>query len=124
VNRDQTPEQATRDILDNQLPLIEAEMDSGRLTVDNIDVFCEKSVFNIAQTRRILQAGIEMGLNVNFHGDELHPMGAAEVGSFVTEAGWEKHCLGQTKFHRALTTATASAGFKHKCGVLYTQQCR
>lgn len=47
--------------------------------MDNIDVFCEKGVFDLSSTRRILQSGKEMGLQINFHGDELHPMKAAEV---------------------------------------------
>lgn len=47
--------------------------------IDNIDVFCEEGVFDLDCTRRILQGGKEMGLQINFHGDELHPMKAAEV---------------------------------------------
>ena len=47
--------------------------------MDNIDVFCEKGVFGLDDTRKILEAGKAIGLAVNFHGDELHPMKAAEV---------------------------------------------
>ena len=47
--------------------------------MDNIDVFCEKGVFGLDDTRKILEAGKAAGLAVNFHGDELHPMKAAEV---------------------------------------------
>lgn len=47
--------------------------------MDNIDVFCEKGVFGLDNTRKILEAGKAIGLAVNFHGDELHPMKAAEV---------------------------------------------
>jgi len=42
-------------------------------------VFCETGVFEIDDTRRILQAGLDAGLQINFHGDELHPVGAAEL---------------------------------------------
>ena len=42
-------------------------------------MFCEKGVFGLEETRRILQAGKAAGLAINFHGDELHPMKAAEV---------------------------------------------
>jgi hypothetical protein len=49
------------------------------LHVDNIDVFCERGVFDIVQTRSILEKGKELGLTINFHGDELHPTGSAEV---------------------------------------------
>ncbi|MBZ3883210.1 putative imidazolonepropionase [Sciurus carolinensis] len=53
----------------------------GEIHVDNIDVFCEKGVFDLDSTRRILQSGKEMGLQINFHGDELHPVKAAELGA-------------------------------------------
>ena len=54
-------------------------MKTGDLHVDNIDVFCEKGVFDLEQSRAILKAGKEAGLNINFHGDELHPLHGAEV---------------------------------------------
>jgi len=72
-------EEASADILENHLPEIERRMKDGSLHVDNIDVFCEKGVFGIDETRQILVAGKNMGLNINFHGDELHPTGSAEV---------------------------------------------
>ena len=47
--------------------------------MDNIDVFCEEGVFNVEQTRRILTAGTQIGLAINFHGEELHRLNSAEV---------------------------------------------
>ncbi len=38
------------------------------------DVFCEKGVFEYEESRRILEAGKNAGLKINFHGDEIHPM--------------------------------------------------
>ncbi|KAI3366645.1 hypothetical protein L3Q82_009322 [Scortum barcoo] len=38
-------------------------------------------VFILGSTRSILQAGKDMGLNINFHGDELHPMNSAQLGA-------------------------------------------
>lgn len=55
------------------------EIQNGNLHVDNVDVFCEKGVFDVEQTKQILSKGLEMGLQVNFHGDELHPIKSAEV---------------------------------------------
>lgn len=72
-------EEATQDIVTVQLPAIKKQIASGELQVDNIDVFCEKGVFDLSSTRRILEAGKDMGLNINFHGDELHPMNSALV---------------------------------------------
>lgn len=77
--RGQTVAEATQDILEVQLPQLRALMLAGTLRVDNIDVFCERGVFDLDATRSILQAGRDMGLHINFHGDELHPMNAAQV---------------------------------------------
>ncbi|XP_037099313.1 probable imidazolonepropionase [Syngnathus acus] len=73
--------EATEDILQVQLPALKERMAAGTLRVDNIDVFCEEGVFDVPSTRAILRAGMEMGLNANFHGDELHPMNAAQLGA-------------------------------------------
>lgn len=74
-----TMEQATADVIDVQIPHIGKLMKSGDLVIDSIDVFCEKGVFDVDSTRRILLAGKAINLPANFHGDELHPMNAAEV---------------------------------------------
>jgi imidazolonepropionase len=77
--RGKTPEQATEIIVRDQIPQIKTMMNQKLLFVENIDVFCEKCVFDREQSRRILQAGKEIGLRINFHGDELNPMQSAEV---------------------------------------------
>ncbi|MEQ2313668.1 putative imidazolonepropionase [Ameca splendens] len=81
VPKGKTVAEATEDILQVQLPRLKELMSAGRLQVHNIDVFCEQGVFDLVSTRAILQAGKEMGLNINFHGDELHPMNSAEMGA-------------------------------------------
>ena len=55
-------ETATSDVINNQLEQVMASVKSGELKVENIDVFCEKGVFEISQSRRILEAGREAGL--------------------------------------------------------------
>ena len=77
--RGSTPEEATNNVINCQIPKLQELMKTHELTVDNIDVFCEKGVFGVEDTRKILKAGKAAGLAVNFHGDELHPMKAAEV---------------------------------------------
>lgn len=77
--RGKTVVEATQDILQVQLPRLKELMSAGTLRVDNIDVFCEQGVFDLSSTGSILQAGKDMGLNINFHGDELHPMNSAQV---------------------------------------------
>ncbi|XP_071188600.1 probable imidazolonepropionase isoform X2 [Salvelinus alpinus] len=81
VPKGKTVAEATTDILKVQLPQLRERMSAGALRVDNIDVFCEQGVFDLSSTRSILQAGLDMGLNINFHGDELHPMNSAQLGA-------------------------------------------
>jgi imidazolonepropionase len=77
--RGSTAEKATENIITEQLPKIQNLMKSGELSVENIDVFCEKDIFEMDDTRKILRAGKEAGLAINFHGDELHNMNSGEV---------------------------------------------
>ncbi|MCD6594091.1 imidazolonepropionase [bacterium] len=44
------------------------------------DVFCEKGVFDIEDTGRILTAAKENGLGLKMHADEIEPMGGTELG--------------------------------------------
>lgn len=81
VPKGSTCEEATSNIINEQIPKLQEMMKNKEITVDNIDVFCEKGVFGIDETRRILEAGKAAGLSLNFHGDELHPMRAAELGA-------------------------------------------
>ncbi|KAL7982531.1 hypothetical protein Chor_010129 [Crotalus horridus] len=78
-NRGKNATEAADDIINTHLPKLK-ELDlNGEIHVDNIDVFCEKGVFDLCSTKRILQAGKAIGLQMNFHGDELHPMRSAEL---------------------------------------------
>ncbi|XP_043569235.1 probable imidazolonepropionase isoform X1 [Chiloscyllium plagiosum] len=81
VPRGKTPAETVDDIIRVQLPKLKEMMANGEFHIDNIDVFCEKGVFDLDSTRAILQAGKEMKLQINFHGDELYPMHAAELGA-------------------------------------------
>ncbi|XP_015915359.1 probable imidazolonepropionase [Parasteatoda tepidariorum] len=76
-----TSDEATKAIIEDQLPALKKLMESKELKIDNIDVFCEKGVYDVNQSRQILTAGKELGLQINFHGDELNPIGAAEMGA-------------------------------------------
>lgn len=53
--------------------------ESGEISASLIDVFCETGVFEVEDTRRILKAGLEHGLEINFHGDELTHIKASEL---------------------------------------------
>jgi imidazolonepropionase len=45
------------------------------------DVFCEEGVFSIEQSRRVLSAASEMGLELKLHADEIVPLGGAELAA-------------------------------------------
>jgi len=47
------------------------------------DVFCEKGVFNLEQTRRILVAGKNYGLKPKVHADEMGLLGGAELAADI-----------------------------------------
>ena len=55
-------ETATYDVINSQLEQVMTSVKAGELNVENIDVFCEKGVFEISQSRRIMEAGREAGL--------------------------------------------------------------
>lgn len=69
------------DIVNIHVPKIKDLISKGELSVENIDVFCEVGVFSTEQSKQILQAGRDAGLNLNFHGDELNATGSAEVST-------------------------------------------
>lgn len=47
------------------------------------DVFCEKDVFEVEDSRRILLAGKRAGLLPRIHADEFYPLGGAELAAEV-----------------------------------------
>lgn len=46
---------------------------------ENCDVFCEKGVFTIEQSRRLLKAAQSMGFGAKIHADEIISFGGAEL---------------------------------------------
>ena len=45
------------------------------------DVFCEKGYFNVAQSKRILEAGRKYGMKPRIHADWLAHSGGAKLGA-------------------------------------------
>ena len=62
-------------IVNEMLPQIAAES-----LADFIDVFCDKGFFTIAETERILTAGIKYGLRAKIHANELAASGGIQAG--------------------------------------------
>lgn len=77
-------EAAASDVVEVQIPALRQLCEAGSLHVDNIDVFCERGVFDRDSTARILRAGQEAGWKINFHGDELNPMEAGLVKDVIS----------------------------------------
>ncbi len=47
------------------------------------DVFCERGVFSLEQTKRILMKGKSLGLKPKIHADELSSLGGAEIAADI-----------------------------------------
>ena len=45
------------------------------------DIFCEKNVFSVEQSRRLLSKANELGLKLKLHADEIVPTGGAELAA-------------------------------------------
>lgn len=65
-------------VIDEMLPRVSAEK-----LAEFCDVFCEKSVFTVGQSRRILEAAKRHGLKPKLHADEIIPFGGAELAAEV-----------------------------------------
>ncbi|CAI8036955.1 Probable imidazolonepropionase [Geodia barretti] len=78
IPKGSTAEDATQDVVNVQIPALRELCATGELSIDNIDVFCEKGVFDTDASRRILSTGKDAGWKLNFHGDELFPMNSGE----------------------------------------------
>ena len=61
-------------LIDEMLPLVK---EKG--LAEHCDIFCEKGVFTVEQSRRLLQAAKERGFGVKIHADEIVSFGGAEL---------------------------------------------
>ncbi|EGC30061.1 hypothetical protein DICPUDRAFT_58479 [Dictyostelium purpureum] len=79
IPKGSTAHEATQDIINKQLPELKRLKDAGEISPSNIDVFLEKGFFEYEDTKKILEAGKQLGLELNFHGDELSYMKSGEL---------------------------------------------
>jgi imidazolonepropionase len=61
-----------------------------------IDCFCEHGVFSVEESRRILKAGLEHGLKLKLHADEIEPIGGAELAAELGAVSAE-HLVGASE---------------------------
>jgi imidazolonepropionase len=50
------------------------------------DVFCEKGVFSLDETKRLAEAGTSAGFQIKIHSDEFTPLGATELAARIGAA--------------------------------------
>ena len=55
---------------------------AGEGLAEFCDVFCETGVFSVAESERVLQRALDLGLGLKVHADELTPLGGAELARF------------------------------------------
>ena len=77
---------------------------------ESVDIFCEKGVFTIEQSRRYLQAAREHGFQLKMHADEIAPLGGAELAA-------ELHCLSADHL---LQASDAGIRYMAQAGVVAT----
>eukprot|EP00033_Pygsuia_biforma_P002543 GCRY01002814.1.p1 GENE.GCRY01002814.1~~GCRY01002814.1.p1 ORF type:complete len:451 (+),score=44.99 GCRY01002814.1:80-1354(+) len=81
VPQGMTSSQATEDIVTVQIPMLKKLIDSEEVTCTMVDVFLEKNVFSNEEAKQILLAGKNIGLDINFHGDELSYQRSGELAA-------------------------------------------
>jgi len=70
------PDEYVNLITDEMIPKVAA-----RKLAEFCDVFCERGVFDVKQSRRILLKGKEHGLKPKLHADEMNGLGGAELAA-------------------------------------------
>ncbi len=54
---------------------------ANRNLAEFCDVFCEKGVFSVEQSRRLLMKAKELGFKLKIHADEIFPLGGTELAA-------------------------------------------
>lgn len=104
--------------------LVAGEMLDGAAGIAKwIDVFCDRGAFDVAQTRRILEAGIAKGLMPRLHGNQLENLGAIQLAIELDCASVD-HCTHLTDrdisdLARSNTVATLLPGAEFSTGSQY-----
>ena len=78
-----TAEDMANEICEIQIPAIHALIQENLINPEMIDVFCEKNIYELETTERILLAGKNIGLEANFHGEELFCLNSCVMGGKI-----------------------------------------
>ena len=63
-------------LISEVIPLV-----ADRYLAEFCDVFCEKNVFSVAQSRRLFQNALKQGMKLKIHADEIVQLGGAELAA-------------------------------------------
>jgi imidazolonepropionase len=106
-----TPDEPSRgaakymaNVIEQQLPRV---ADQGIAT--SCDVFCERGVFGVDQSRKLLMRAQELGLNARLHADQLTATGGAELAAQIGALSAD-HLGGITEEGIAALGAAADSG--------------
>ncbi|MCF7805325.1 MAG: imidazolonepropionase [Candidatus Marinimicrobia bacterium] len=90
---------------------------------DYCDVFCEEGYFTPAESRQILEKGLEYGLPPRVHTNQFHDIGGVEmaldIGAIAVEHLEALTVESIEKIARSETTATVLPGVSHFLGIPY-----
>ena len=100
-------------VIDEMLPAAAAWYQNSSFAARHIplfnDVFCEQNAFSLDQSRRVLEAGLALGLPVKIHADEFTALGgvslAVELGAVSVD-----HLDVTTPAERAVLAASETVG--------------
>jgi imidazolonepropionase len=87
---------------------------ASRRMAEFCDVFCEKNVFSIDQSRRLLKKARQLGFKLKLHADEIAPLGgtelAAELGAVSADHLLQASDKGLAELAHKSTVATLLPG--------------
>lgn len=63
-------------VIDQMLPAVKEQA-----IATHCDIFCERGVFSIEQSRKVLEAALKLGLKVKIHADEVNDLGGARLAA-------------------------------------------
>jgi imidazolonepropionase len=91
VPQDQDTDEYVAEVVEEQIPAV-ADQGVARFC----DVFCEEGVFDVEQSRRVLEAGTDAGMTPKVHAEELAHIGGTQLAAEV-EAASADHLLHSTE---------------------------
>lgn len=101
----------TQHVIKEQLPTAAEWFANSHFPAQNIpffnDVFCEQNAFDLAQSRRVLEAGLKYNMIPKIHADEFNSLGsvtmAVELGAISAD---HLDVTGMTEIERVAASAT------------------